>query len=264
MKSCYLGLGMLLVFAACVEDPPPTSDLDGGGDVSSSDSGTPGGGDAPLDAGSQGGGDAPVDAGPGATAVDAGVSDEPAERDAGMAETMVDAGPPGGCRVDTDCLYALWDVRCAGHWDCVEGECQPVCDMDRCGDEICPRLAKRPTTTKEWALARRIVSKARPVRPRSCGRRAHVRKWSVIASTGALARFSIVSAGGLIVNGFLQPKASVRRLIVSANSARDPSRPALVKNMVRRSRRPVLSRWSIPTPIISARSTARATEILAR
>ncbi|HOU54710.1 MAG TPA: hypothetical protein PLQ97_12340 [Myxococcota bacterium] len=47
----------------------------------------------------------------------------------------------GSCAADRDCLGQVWPVRCAtqgGHWDCIEGACEPICG-NPCGDGFCDR-----------------------------------------------------------------------------------------------------------------------------
>lgn len=43
------------------------------------------------------------------------------------------------CREPADCSDQFWNVRCYGHWDCVDASCQEVCDYERCGDGRCDR-----------------------------------------------------------------------------------------------------------------------------
>jgi hypothetical protein len=49
--------------------------------------------------------------------------------------------PQPECTAPVDCLNLPWDIYCTGHWDCVETQCQPVCDMEACGDGTCDYAA---------------------------------------------------------------------------------------------------------------------------
>ena len=41
------------------------------------------------------------------------------------------------CGVPADCLDVFWNIRCQGHWSCVEGQCEETCDGEGCGDGQC-------------------------------------------------------------------------------------------------------------------------------
>ena len=43
------------------------------------------------------------------------------------------------CREPADCLDHFWNIRCVGHWACVRGQCEEVCDDEGCGDGFCDR-----------------------------------------------------------------------------------------------------------------------------
>jgi len=45
--------------------------------------------------------------------------------------------PQPECSAPVDCLNLPWDIYCLGHWDCVDNQCQPACDMEACGDGTC-------------------------------------------------------------------------------------------------------------------------------
>jgi hypothetical protein len=51
------------------------------------------------------------------------------------------------CRAAIDCLDHEWNIWCQGHWDCVQGVCLAVCDMETCGDGVCdPQGGETPTS----------------------------------------------------------------------------------------------------------------------
>ena len=41
------------------------------------------------------------------------------------------------CVEPSNCIGQDWTPYCQGHWDCVEGECVPICDFETCGDGYC-------------------------------------------------------------------------------------------------------------------------------
>jgi hypothetical protein len=44
-----------------------------------------------------------------------------------------------GCRVPSDCFSEQWapEAICQGRWNCLQGECDRVCDHVNCGDGVC-------------------------------------------------------------------------------------------------------------------------------
>ena len=41
------------------------------------------------------------------------------------------------CVEPSNCIGQDWDPFCQGHWDCVVGECVPICELETCGDGYC-------------------------------------------------------------------------------------------------------------------------------
>lgn len=65
--------------------------------------------------------------------------------------------PSVSCLEPRHCWFFDWLVDCYGQWRCDCGECQPVCDFQRCGDGVCdveggetPQTCARDCTGKAY------------------------------------------------------------------------------------------------------------------
>ena len=57
---------------------------------------------------------------------------------------------PDSCKEAFDCLDLVWPIDCLGRWECKEGTCSAVCDIEQCGNDECePYLGESRTSCSE-------------------------------------------------------------------------------------------------------------------